>query len=236
MRVRPRRLAGWLLGTGDELDGRVIAVSVHLDDAVFSLGAGLAHAARRGADVTILTVLANDPEREDSVGEWDARAGFASARDAAEGRRREDLTACARLGVRCSWLPYGDKTYGRGASAEAVLEAVIKASAGADIVLVPGFPLLHPDHVWLAELLDGRLEAQRVGRFVEQPYAALWTAGPPDDGSWQPLAASLRDRLAKVRAFRAYASQLPLLAEGQRPVWRTLRYEVARGGEWVQWQ
>ena len=227
--------ARWATGRGDTLAGRVVALSVHLDDAVFSVGAALARAARHGADVTILTVLANDPEAEGAAGEWDAQAGFTSARAAAEARRAEDRLACAHLGVRHAWLPFGDKTYGRGAADEAVLDAVKRAAAGSDTVLVPGFPLMHPDHAWLAGLLEGRLEAPHVGRFVEQPYAALWTAGPPGGASWRPLAAGLRDRVAKVRASRAYASQLPLLAEGRKPTWGTLRYELARGGEWVEW-
>ena len=73
---------------------------------------------------------------------------------------------------------------------------------------------------------------KRVGRFVEQPYAALWTSGP--EGDWRTLAASVRDQAAKLRASRAYTSQLPLL--GEHVVRRTARYEILRGGEAVSWR
>jgi LmbE family N-acetylglucosaminyl deacetylase len=222
----------WALGRGDELDGRVVAVSVHLDDAVFSVGAALARAARRGADVTVLTVLANDPESAAPAGEWDSEGGFASAADAARGRREEDRRACALIGARPVWLPYGDKTYGLGAEPEAVAAAVVDAAAGADVVLLPGFPLLHEDHRRVAALLEGRIDAPRVGLFVEQPYAMLHTAGPDGEG-WRALAASPRDRVAKIRAFRAYATQVPLL--GAHVVRATTRWEALRGGEAVRW-
>ncbi|HEU5213580.1 MAG TPA: PIG-L family deacetylase [Gaiellaceae bacterium] len=222
----------WLLGRGDELEGRVVVVSVHLDDAIFSVGAALARAARRGADVIVLTVLANDPESDAPAGEWDARAGFESAGQAARARREEDRRACAAVGARPVWLPFGDEMYGLGAEPEAVAAAVVDAVAGADVVLLPGFPLLHDDHALVAGLLGGRIDTTRVGEFVEQPYAMLQAAGP-DGCGWRPLAASPRDRLAKLRGFRAYASQLPLL--GDHVVRATTRWEALRGGEAVRW-
>ena len=222
----------WALGRGDELRGRVLVVSVHLDDAVFSVGAALARAARKGADVTVLTVLANDPESAAVAGEWDAQAGFTSAADAALGRREEDRRACAAVGARPVWLAFGDKTYGLGAGPEALAAAVVEAARGADVVLLPGFPLLHEDHALVAGLLAGQIDAPRVGEYVEQPYAMLYTAGPDGDG-WRALAASPRDRLAKLRGFRAYASQLPLL--GDHVVRATTRWEALRGGEAVRW-
>jgi len=222
----------WALGRGDELGGRVVAVSVHLDDAIFSVGAALARAARRGADVTVLTVLANDPDGDAAGGDWDARAGFASAADAARGRREEDRRACAAVGARPVWLPFGDKTYGLGAEPEAVAGAVVDAVGDADVVLLPGFPLLHEDHALVAGLLAGQVAAPLVGQFVEQPYAMLYTAEPQGDG-WRALAASPRDRLSKLRACRAYATQLPLL--GDHVVGATTRWEALRGGEAVRW-
>jgi LmbE family N-acetylglucosaminyl deacetylase len=223
----------WALGRGESLDGTVVAVSVHLDDAVFSVGAALARASRRGADVTVLTVLANDPESTAPVGDWDRRAGFASAAEAARGRRDEDRRACELLGARPVWLPYGDETYGLGAEPAAVAAAVADAVRGADVVLLPGFPLLHDDHRQVAKLLAGSIDAPRVGLFVEQPYAMLHTAGPDGEG-WRRLAAAPRDRLVKIRAFRAYETQVPLL--GEHVVRTTTRWEALRGGEGVRWR
>jgi LmbE family N-acetylglucosaminyl deacetylase len=227
-----RGAGGWLRGRGDELDGRVVAVSVHLDDAVFSVGAALARAARRGADVSVLTVLANDPADGSAAGEWDAQAGFTTASEAALGRREEDRRACELVGATPVWLPFGDKTYGLGASHEQVADAVLEQLTGADVVLLPGFPVMHEDHRLVVEILGDRVDAPRVGRFVEQPYAALWTSGP--EGEWRALAASVRDQGAKLRASRAYSSQLPLL--GDHVVRRTARYEILRGGEAVSWR
>jgi LmbE family N-acetylglucosaminyl deacetylase len=230
-----RRAAGagrWALGRGEELEGRVVAVSPHLDDAVLSVGAALARAARRSADVTVLTVLAGDPEADDPPGEWDRDAGFASAGAAALGRREEDRRACELLGVRPVWLPYGDKQYGLGGTQEEVAQAVLEHMAAADVVLLPGFPLLHEDHAMLADLLD-RLEAPRVGLYVEQPYAMQHTSGPDGPG-WVALAASPRDRVAKIRASGAYRTQLPLI--GEHVVYATTRYEAGRGGEAVRWR
>src|SRR4051794_11779106 len=125
-----RGAGSWLRGSGDELDGRVVAVSVHLDDAVFSVGAALARAARRGASVTILTVLANDPADGSAAGEWDAQGGFATAAGAARGRRDEDRRACELIGATPVWLPFGDKTYGLGSSPEEVAAAVLERLTG----------------------------------------------------------------------------------------------------------
>jgi LmbE family N-acetylglucosaminyl deacetylase len=222
--------ARWALGRGEELEGPVVAISVHLDDAVFSLGAALARAARRGAEVTVLTVLANDPNADTPAREWDAQAGFRTAREAGEARRAEDRRACALIGARPVWLPFGDMTYGRGAPDDEVVTAVRGQVDGAATVLIPGFPLTHPDHRWLAGLLEG-LPAPRIGRYVEQPYT-LWSSSA-DDGEWRPLAAGPRDRIAKLRACRAYRSQLRLL--DRRIVYRATRHEAVHGGELIRW-
>jgi LmbE family N-acetylglucosaminyl deacetylase len=229
---RFRNVVSWALRPGGvDLEGRVVAVSVHLDDAVFSVGAGLARAAGRHADVTVLTVLAGDPASATPAGEWDRRSGFATAGEAATARRGEDRRACDLLGVRASWLPYSDHQYERGGSDDEIAAAVRRELHAADVVLVPGSPLHHPDHRWLGRLLDTMPLPARVGRFVEQPYTALW-AGAPSEFPVR-LSASARHRIAKIRAMRSYDSQLSLLDE--RLVFRITRYEAGHGGEAVRW-
>jgi hypothetical protein len=44
------------------LQGRVVVVSAHLDDAALSLGATIARVASMGGEVSVLTVLAGDPD------------------------------------------------------------------------------------------------------------------------------------------------------------------------------
>jgi LmbE family N-acetylglucosaminyl deacetylase len=221
----------WLgLRGGEPLDGRVAVLSPHLDDAVLSLGAAIAHT--RG-EVTVVTVFAGDPDSAEPAGAWDSRAGFRTEGDAARARRREDQLACADVGARPVWLPFGDHQYPPDDEGE-VIAAVAQAVAAADTVLVPAFPLVHDDHARLVALVerDG-LGGRRLGRYVEQPYAAA-SRDRADDG-WLTLAASVPDRLAKLRACRRYRSQLPLLSRGG-PILRPLfRYEAAHGGESVKW-
>jgi LmbE family N-acetylglucosaminyl deacetylase len=222
-------------GGGERLAGSIAVLSPHLDDAAFSVGAGVARAVRTGADVAIVTVLAGDPGSRLPAGEWDAAAGFKTAGDAASSRRREDERACAALGARPVWLPFSDHQYARGADDDAIWAAVEAALGFAATVLVPGFPLLHDDHRWLRGLVERRgLAGRTTAYYLEQPYAAAWATEEPA-GCWRALDADLRDRLAKLRAWRSYASQVALLGAKTPILSRTLLYEVARGGERLQW-
>jgi hypothetical protein len=45
-------------------------------------------------------------------------------------------------------------------------------------VLAPGFPLVHPDHAWLTQLLLRNFDRTvRVGLYLEQPYAVSYLMG-----------------------------------------------------------
>lgn len=192
-------------------DPFIVVVSPHLDDGVLSLGAAMAAWAREGARVELLTVLACDPDSGVVAGGWDARGGFATEGESAQARREEDLRACRHLGVEPRWLPFGSVDYDRHGSDDEVGSAVAAAVKGADEVLLPGYPLTHPDHAWLAEVLEGReLGALRLGYYVEQPYGRR--EGEDGAGAFHRIRATRRrDRLAKWRAIREYRSQLPLL-------------------------
>lgn len=199
---------------------KIVVVSPHSDDAVLSLGAAIASWVRRGSVVELLTVLALDPESEGAAGGWDARAGFATEGEAAVRRRDEDRRACAFLGASPSWLPFGSVDYERHGDEDAVRAAVGEVLVGADAVLLPGSPLTHPDHTWLVRVLAGS-PLPPAGLYAEQPYTRKSDSAPSpppwlDDAfgpaAFEPIGVSLRDRLAKWRAIREYASQLPLLA------------------------
>jgi hypothetical protein len=105
------------------------------------------------------------------------------------------------------WLPFGSSDYERHGDAADVWGAISPTTADADLVLVPGFPLVHPDHAWLNAMLVERLPADRLGRYAEQPYA-LRELG---DAPFPRLPRSAGDRILKWRAIRMYASQLALL-------------------------
>jgi LmbE family N-acetylglucosaminyl deacetylase len=234
-RVRRARSAlDWLAGARNELrlEGPIAVVSPHLDDAVLSLGAAIAAAGRRGGRVTVVTVLAGDTGSTAQAGQWDALAGFRTAGEAARIRRAEDERACRIVGARPAWLPFSDEQYDRGGTDEEILTMLEDALGSAETVLAPGFPLVQADHVWLASLIERHgLRRRRLVRYVEQPYAVFSTPDSRTDPPVLPLRASLPDRLAKLRACRAYRSQLPLL--GDRMLTWLTRYELLRGGEAV---
>lgn len=212
---------------------RIVVVSPHLDDGVLSLGASMASWARRGAAVELLTVLACDPASEAPAGGWDARGGFASEGESARARREEDRQACALIGATPLWLPFGSVDYDRHGDDTEVRDAVLGALEGAGTVVVPGFPLTHPDHAWLAALLAGALGDRRVGLYAEQPYTRRARLEPVDAG-FERVPVRLDDRVAKWRAIRRYASQLPLLA--MRRSLQRGPHRYAATPEWVAWR
>jgi LmbE family N-acetylglucosaminyl deacetylase len=200
---------------------KIVVVSPHSDDVVLSLGAAIASWARRGAVVELLTVLALDPQSRAPAGGWDGRAGFRTEGEAATRRRDEDRRAGAILGATLSWLPFGSVDYERHGDEDDVRAAVVARTAGADAVLLPGAPLSHPDHAWLVRTLADAPLPGGVAVYAEQPYTrktGLAPAAPSwlDDAfgglAFERVASGPRARLAKWRAIRQYASQLPLLA------------------------
>jgi LmbE family N-acetylglucosaminyl deacetylase len=225
----------------------VVVVSPHLDDGVFSLGAAVSRASERGGAVKVLTVLACDPTSPAPAGSWDRRCGFATASDAAAARRREDAKACREIGAEPAWLPFGDMTYGRGADDEAIWAEVLPHLRPADAVLVPGFPLTHPDHRWLTRLVLSRVAGPpRLGVYAEQPYAyhlardeadGARAAAESETGSvvWARLGVGRRHVRSKRRAIAAYRSQLRHLTDRRSLPRALVRAERDAGGEAIAW-
>jgi LmbE family N-acetylglucosaminyl deacetylase len=227
------------LGSGKTL----VVVSPHLDDAALSLGATLAEASRTGLELVNLTVFAGDPNSTAPPGNWDRKTGFSSAGAVARARRVEDAAACALLGMSPVWLPFPDYQYTSDRSE--VWPAIKPALERADMVLIPGFPLAHPDHRWLSELIRDHEDAlPELGFYVEQPYAEWEWFGqrrlPGDRGSeftsrpvnWIRSRGSAQAWLRKQRACRAYKSQLGAMARpAERLLARIALYELGRGGE-----
>jgi LmbE family N-acetylglucosaminyl deacetylase len=213
-------------------------VSPHLDDAILSIGAFIAGSSRRGARVTVLTVLAGNTRSQAPAGPWDSACGFSTAGDAVRARREEDRRACALVGAQPRWLPFGDEQYGLGADVVEVRSEVERSLASAQTVLVPGHPLWHEDHRWLTGLVLGVVgKLVRVGCYAELPYARWQLPESPTDFSlppltWHSVASKRRDRLSKARACLAYRSQLPQLTRSPR---RSILLEALHSAERVAW-
>jgi LmbE family N-acetylglucosaminyl deacetylase len=232
----------------ETLNGRVVVVSPHLDDAVLSLGATIAAAVRCGATVEVLSVFCGDPFSQAAAGPWDRHAGFSSEGEASRSRREEDRAACGTLGARSHWLAFADEQYDRHGGEAEIGPAVLKATQGADAVLIPGSPLTNPDHAWLvAMLLRKRFDCRRLGLYVEQPYtfqgpgggvpalSGVVKSGVPQTPTWRPTDTSSGDWTLKRRALNCYRSQLGQLGLGFIGLRRMLGSERARGGETVAW-
>jgi len=141
----------------DVLRGPVLVISPHLDDAALSLGATIYTLARR-QEVCILTVFANDPESELPAQPWDEYCGFATAAAAARGRRAEDTAASRILGARVRWLQFADSSHLPEPDPSEIKQAITAAVEIAETVLVPGYPLTHPDHAIVSSLTIERHE------------------------------------------------------------------------------
>ncbi|SAK90101.1 LmbE family protein [Caballeronia temeraria] len=201
---------------------RLLVISPHLDDAVFSCGAALA--ASPGA--VVCTVFAGAP-RDERVTEWDTQCGFADARDAMRTRRAEDAAALEVLGARAVHLHFLDAQYMED---DANTPAYIAASLldvihhhACDVVFIP-LGLFHSDHALVHEAsciacvsdtsvtciayedclyrcMNGLVQ-RRIAELASQGIEATPLLEPVDAGTFQ------RCFETKQRAVQRYASQL----------------------------
>jgi LmbE family N-acetylglucosaminyl deacetylase len=204
----------------------LLAISPHLDDAVFACGEALL----RHPGAVVASVFAARTTTTGTPTPWDRDAGFAPDEDVVQHRRAEDRAALAVLDAQPYWLEFLDRQYvccgedkDRSAIERAIEEALhwLKPSH----VLVP-LGLYHSDHIlasdaalavaldfpgvrWtayedalyrrLAGLVQRRLyELERIG----------WCATPVD----MPAGGIERKRIAVA----CYASQLRALGTIQR--------------------
>jgi LmbE family N-acetylglucosaminyl deacetylase len=233
----------------ERLRGRVVVVSPHSDDAVMSMGATIAWGVQAGARIEVLTVFALIPSSVAPAGPWDRNCGYATEGEAANARREEDRQACLVLGAQPRWLDFGAEPYERRGSDDDIWTAVQAAIQGADLVLIPGFPLLHPDHSYLSELLLRKgLPGRCTVLYAEQPYAFAHNKIPFGSAvaptlesvidasiSWTRVRTERAHRQAKLKAIRCYRSQLRHLGLRNIGLYRMLWREAAQGGEAVAW-
>ena len=225
-------------GAAATLRGQVAILSPHLDDAVYSLGAAIGDGVRRGAQISLVTVFGGDPESTRPASPWDRRLGFRTAGEAAGTRRAEDRRACALVGASPVWLPFDDE-HGTPPEDDELRSSIEQAIREPDLLLVPGYPLGHPDHVRLTQTVLEWRPAAPLALYAEQPYAAVEGAPPslpvelsglvPGEPEWLALEAGAAARLRKARAWRAYRSQFRHF--GYRSLVTVMRYEARHGGE-----
>jgi LmbE family N-acetylglucosaminyl deacetylase len=201
---------------------RLLVISPHLDDAVFSCGALLA----ASPDAVVCTVFAGVPE-EALVTDWDAQCGFADAYQAMHARRAEDSAALDALGARALHLPFLDSQYAASGTQTrtdigAALADVIHRT-DCDAVLIPS-GLFHSDHelvhgVALGVCLsDASRECIAYEDALYRRMEGLVQKRLADLGSKRIEATPLLDPIdpgvlarsfeTKQRAVRCYASQL----------------------------
>ena len=219
---------------------RVIVVSPHLDDAVLSVGGTIRWLTRSAVEVSVVTVFAGDPDAATPVSYWDASRGQTQGA-AARQRRDEDQAALVELGARASALPFADSSYVGARAPDEIWSHLRPAVDSADLVLLPGWPLIHADHLYVMMLVLERIDSgMPIVFYAEQPYASYPTKilkGLVRDRTEAPLrhayGASVRWRRQRLdrecreaqrRALARYAGELENL--GPRAV-------LAKVGPWL---
>lgn len=215
---------------------RVLAVSPHLDDAVFSAGATLARLADAGHDVTVLTCFS---------GSVAAPAGFALACQTDKGlaadvdymalRRDEDRAATGVLAATPVHLPFLEAPHRGYDSAPAlfagvrpadlVWQAVLEAlqACDADLWLAPQGLGGHVDHLQVVRAVAA-LERPTLW-WRDTPYALRQPgASPSDDLPPGLVEVALRgDRDRRADACACYVTQLGFQFGGEAGMRATLR-------------
>jgi LmbE family N-acetylglucosaminyl deacetylase len=138
-----------------------VVLDVHADDGIYSVGEWIA--ARRDADVVVVTMLGAVPSGEDET--WVKQ--LLADKDA----------ACGRLGARVVNLPFLDGKYGRELYIRTLASAVrqVLREQQAREILVP-LGLRHSDHLVTAPVALGEALATRARVMVYEdlPYRVMY--------------------------------------------------------------
>ena len=200
---------------------RVLAVSPHLDDAVFSAGATLARLAQAGHDVTVLTCFTGSvPDPTGFALACQTDKGLGPEIDYMALRRAEDRAATGVLGATPVHLPLREAPH-RGYDSAPALFAGMRPD---DLVWQDVLTALHSQEadLWLApQGLGGHVDHLHVVRAVaaldrstlwwrDAPYALRSPEGVPSPDLPAGLTAVQlpEDRSRRGNACACYASQL----------------------------
>lgn len=205
----------------------ILAVSPHLDDAVFSAGGLLARRARESDHVVVATVFtASVPDPRGFALACQLDKGLPAQVDYMALRRAEDASACAILNVEAVWLPFVEAPHRGYHSAEALFGPAHPADAivpAIDDALRALIERLRPDEIWGPRAIGAHVDHVAVLHALlalDRPLV-LWadypyTARPAPRSSPVALVPEAERRCTveppdlarKVEASLAYASQL----------------------------
>ena len=222
---------------------RILAVSPHLDDAVFSAGARLAEHAIAGDAVMVVTCFTgNVAEPHGFALACQLDKGLGPDIDYMALRRAEDEAACALIGAAPLHLPLLEAPH-RGYDSAAALfgpplasdsmlselvTALKEAAAGCrpDLVYGPYGVGNHVDHHLVREAMECVFASTPVIWWEDYPYAMREPAAPPSIIRY-PVSGEAADR--KLSATLAYESQLGFQFGGAGAAEAALREWRAEG-------
>ena len=201
----------------------LLAISPHLDDAIFSAGALLWSLRQRGWRIVVTTVFTGNVEQP---------RGFALACQLDKGlsadvdymalRRQEDRQACATLDAEPLHLPLLEAPHRGYANAAALFDPVLPnddvevpvraalttvlAATRPDVVLAPSAIGSHVDHVIVRHAVEAIVRPRRLWLWEDWPYVDR--SGSIDRCGVRHLQVPAETHLVKLRACACYVSQL----------------------------
>jgi LmbE family N-acetylglucosaminyl deacetylase len=152
--------------------GRLLVISPHLDDAVFSCEALLKFA----GDARVFTIFGGDAPQGAPIAKWDLQCGFTVGTNVMEARRNEDAQALGVLGAVPIWGTELQEGYRADPPdddhvTKLIIEA-ITTNAPSHVVFPLG--LSHTDHLLVASATGAAVRALEVSDafvYAERPYA-----------------------------------------------------------------
>jgi LmbE family N-acetylglucosaminyl deacetylase len=223
-----------------DVDGPVVVLSPHLDDAVLSAWSVLR--STPSADLRVVVVFAGIPP-EGTTGQFDPIFGATDSAGLVRQRRHEDVEALRSVDVAPAHLLHLDDQYRTKPVDSIDIEwSVDDVAPSASRLVVPAGIGRHPDHVAVRDLAI-QMSAEGgvpLELYADLPYATnlgwpAWVTGEEADPHLVPDAAWARvlrdvadlaelepvvtrfdeaEREAKLAACRCYASQWPALEGG----------------------